>query len=544
VLVTRTPYGKGGRDVLIDRDAAVARGYAVVVQDIRGRGDSGGSFVPVFAHERDDGYDTVEWAAQQPWSDGNVGIYGASGMGLTGLQALVSAPPHLRAAFVYAAGVDLHEGKIWSRGVLELGFATHWTLFSFRLDETIRRADLPRAEQDALLASLDLAQRQPWDTIRRLPLTVLFDARIAPQWREWLAHPREDEYWKAISVLRRAAHVTAPLLHGTGWYDLYLGGHLDLYRALHASPARNTHRLFIGPWDHMSYLSSNTSAAGERDFGAQAIGGPALLPDLLFAWFDRWLKHDPTRRLPAPVRYFAMGPNAWRDAEAWPPPHSEVRYHLRSSGHANTRHGDGRLEADAATGDEAPDTYVYDPRDPVPTVGGRSLHREWGPMGVFDQSAVEERPDVLVYTSAALRSPLEIAGHVRAVLHLATDAEDSDFSAKLVDVAPSGYAANIAEGLTRARYRGGTARDDWIDARGFTCTVDLCDVAHTFAAGHRVRLEVSSSNFPRFSRNLNTRVVPEHGTEADIRVARHQVWHTSDRASYLELPVVHRIAKR
>lgn len=543
VLVYRTPYGKSGTGLVIDRIGAVKRGYAVLAQDTRGRNRSGGEWLPWLAHEADDGYDTVEWAAVQPWSDGNVGVYGASAMGVTAIQAAVAAPPHLRAAMVYVAGTNLHNGWIFSNGVFELGFGMHWSLFSLP-NQAIARLDVLPEQRSELTARLVAAQAGRWDTMRHLPLADVPALRegVAPQWREWLAHPTYDDYWKAIDAVRRADAIRVPILHGTGWYDNFLRGHLDLQRALQDSPnatLRQQHRFFVGPWEHLSYLSDATSTAGERDFGSTAAGGARLLPDLVFGWFDYWLKGlEGAAAQPRPVRYFVMGLNEWREADSWPPPHAERTYYLQSGGRGNSRLGDGVLSPEPP-GDQPPDAFVYDPDNPVPSVGGRTLHREWGPAGVFDQATVEAREDILVYTSPYLTEAVSIAGPVSVVLYASTTGADTDFTAKLVDVEPNGYCANIAEGIVRARFRNGSDHEDWISPGAIEVyTIDLWDVAHEFASGHRVRLEISSSDFPRFDRNLNSRVSPSLGSADDAQIAVQQIWHDRLRPSCLRLPVI------
>jgi putative CocE/NonD family hydrolase len=544
VLVYRTPYGKAGPSVLIDRLVAVKRGYALVSQDTRGRYASGGSFVPFLAHESEDGYDTVEWAAAQPWSDGNVGVYGASAMGVTAIQAAVAAPPHLRAAMAYVGGANLHNGWIYANGVLELGFAIHWTLFSLRAAETVEKLNIGGEERKKLLETLAVAQANRWDTVRHLPLSGIaaFDKRVSPHWLEWLSHPGYDEYWRHIDAARRADAIRVPLLHGTGWYDNFLPGHLDLQAKLQGSKdqaVKSQHRFFVGPWEHLSYVSENPSVAGERNFGPNAIGGPGLLPELLFDWFAHWLKGNDLRVVSrSPVRFFVTGENQWREAEEWPPATQETKYYLGSRGRANSRLGDGDL-SNSIQSDQPPDTFVYDPHNPVPSVGGRSLHREWGPAGVYDQAQVELRDDVLVYTSPFLSEPIAVAGRVSVVLYASTSAADTDFTAKLIDVELDGYCANLAEGIVRARFREGADHEAWIEPGVVVAyTINLWDIAHTFDRGHRVRLEVSSSNFPRFDRNLNSRVSPELASESDLVLAVQKIWHDKAHASFLRLPVL------
>lgn len=544
VLVQRIPYNKSSLSyvggLIFSPIEAAERGYVVVVQDTRGRFNSEGHWRPFF-DEANDGYDTVEWAAQQPWSNGNVGVYGSSYMGVTALQAAVAAPPHLKAVLAYLTGSNYHEGWTYSGGAFELGFNFWWAGY-FCWNALSRLSDAATKRQAAQeLVQLHSQQER---FIRHLPLKEIgvFE-KLAPYWREWLDHPTYDEYWQAIDVARRARATRAPVLHVTGWYDNFLKGHLALAEALQSHPdaeIRANHRFIVGPWDHEAYMTTRLSAAGERDFGPSAIGGAPMMAPIAFQWFDRWLKGELTPIAnAAPVRYFVMGDDTWQESSSWPPPHTPVRYYLHSAGRANSRFGDGVLTTDSPAGAEPPDSYVYDPNDPVPSVGGRTLHPNFGLGGVADQSRVEERGDVLVYTSAHLTRPLTIAGPVTVTLYVASSAPDTDFTAKLVDVQPDGYCANIAEGILRARYRNGPDREELLEpGKVYELTIDLWAVAHTFRPGHRIRLEVSSSNFPRFDRNLNNVVRPGEGGPADVRTATQWVLHDAERPSHVTFPLV------
>lgn len=545
VLVHRTPYNKDDwwvvGTLMFTPFDAVERGYAVVVQDTRGRFKSEGEWVPFFV-EGPDGYDAIEWAAAQPWSNGRVGIYGSSYNGVTALQAAVAAPPHLQACAAYMTGVNYHNGWVYNGGAFELGFNLWWALH--QAWDTAGRLGLAEPELAEVVGRLARGVTEPWEAIRHLPLRdhPLFPDRVAPYFDEWLAHPAYDAYWKQIDVAARAAEITAPVLHISGWYDGFLRGHLELNECLKAHPdasVRENHRLVIGPWEHMSYLGVRKSATGEREFGPIAVSGPTTARDLCFQWFDRWVAEKRSALSNAArVRYFVMGDNAWREAETWPPPHATVPYHLRSGGHANTRFGDGVLAVDGATS-EPPDSYVYDPADPVPTVGGRMMAPNYGPVGVQDQSQVEEREDVLVYTAPHLSDPLTIAGPVSVTLFVRSSAADTDFTAKLVDVQPDGYCANIAEGIVRARYRSGMEREELlVPGEIIKLTIDLLHVAHAFQAGHRIRIEISSSNFPKYDRNLNLAGVLASALAEQMRPAVQQVFHNQRCPSCLNLPVV------
>jgi len=544
VLVQRTPYGKDDlwpvATLMFSPLDAVERGYVVVVQDCRGRFASEGEWIP-FVVEGPDGHDTVEWAAAQPFSDGRVGIYGSSYNGVTVLQAAIHAPPHLRACVAYMTGANYHEGWVYSGGAFELGFGLWYALH--QTWDALGRVGLDEAGIAEAAARLTRATLDPMAAFRHLPLAEhpLFEGRIARYWRDWTSRERYDEYWRKIDVVANAAKIRVPVLHIAAWYDGFLRGHLDLEQALANHPdarVRDEHRLVVGPWEHMAYLGVRKASAGEREFGPIAVGGPVTAAPLCFEWFDRFVaERETSAPASSRVRYFLLGANEWREADAWPPPHRPERLHLRSAGRARSRHGDGALSREAP-GEEPPDRFVHDPLDPVPTVGGRNMIPGVCSPGVQDRSKVEERDDVLVYTSPALDAPLTIAGPVRSKLFIRADAPDADFVAKLVDVEPSGYCAPIAEGVLRARFRGGRDREEpLVPGEVAAIEVDLLAVAHVFAAGHRIRLEIAGSDFPKLDRNPGTGKSALHAREADLRRIEQQVLHDAEHPSCLILPV-------
>jgi uncharacterized protein len=538
VLVQRTPYSKSNAwfvgGLIFNPLDAVQQGYVVIIQDTRGRLNSEGVWEP-FVNEGADGYDTIEWAATQPWSSGNVGIYGSSYMGVTTLQALIAAPPHLKAALAYVTGSNYHNGWTYSGGAFELGFNLWWS--NFLGWDTATRIDATDAQRQEMIGRLAATAADPWTAARSLPLAELpvFGDGVAPYWQDWINHPTYDASWARIDVAAQTDAIQAPLLQIAAWYDNFLRGQIDLHTRLQD---RDHHRIVIGPWDHEAYLSLRASAAGVRDFGPAALGGPTLAAGLAFQWFDHWLKGEEQALISTPrVRYFMMGENTWQDIDHWPPPSTPVSYYLHSSGQANSRHGNGALSQERPA-TEPTDHYRYDPANPVPSVGGRTLHPPFGPGGIQNQAAVEERQDVLVYTSELLTEPVAVAGPVTLTLYAASSAPDTDWTAKLVDVAPDGFCANIAEGILRARYRNGDAEELLQPGQIGEFRIDLWDVAHTFLADHSIRVEISSSNFPRFSRNLNSAIRPELGGSSDQQPADQTVYHDGDHPSHLSLPVL------
>jgi putative CocE/NonD family hydrolase len=545
VLLQRTPYNKGDlwpvATLMFSPFDAVERGYVVVVQDCRGRFASEGEWIP-FVVEGPDGHDSVEWAAAQPWSDGRVGIYGSSYNGVTALQAAIHSPPHLVACVAYMTGANYHEGWVYSGGAFELGFGLWYALH--QAWDALPRVGLDEAGIAEAAGRLTRAMLDPMSAFRTLPLVdhPLFEGPIAPHWRSWTSHERYDDTWKTIDVIANADKIRVPILHIAAWYDGFLRGHLDLEHALAHHPdarVREEHRLVIGPWEHMAYLGVRKSSAGEREFGPIAVGGPTTAAPLCFDWFDRFVAGRETGAPTAKrVRYFLLGANEWREVDAWPPPHRRMPFYLRGAGGARSRHGDGVLSRDPP-GEEPPDGFTHDPRDPVPTLGGRNMIPGVCAPGVQDRSRVEERDDVLVYTTAPLDVSLTIAGPVSATLLVRANAPDADFVAKLVDVEPSGYCVPIAEGILRARFRNGRNREDpLVPGEIATIEVDLLAVAHVFRAGHRIRLEVAGSDFPKYDRNPGTGKSSLLARENDLRRIDQEVLHDAEHSSCIILPVV------
>jgi putative CocE/NonD family hydrolase len=540
---------KTGIFLVLNPIETIERGYALVIADARGTFGSEGDWTPFHDHGSD-GYDVVEWSASQPWSNGKVGMFGSSGQGMTVSQTLVAAPPHLRAAMLLYTGANPFDGWAYSNGVLEWGFAISWAADITARSRLSRVADPARKE--ALAESLRDAVADPARLFRHLPLSddSLLPRDLAPWLYEWLAHDTYDDYWESVDAVAHANLIRCPVLQVAGWYDSFLRGQLDLAHALRSHPdpsVRDTSRILIGPWDHHSYITipdpKAPSSSGVRDFGPDASTGIAFMTDTGLTWFDRWLR-DPgaaaewsgSDSLTADrVKYYSVGARTWRSTDAWPPASSPFDFYLHSNGKANTRFGDGWLDGVAAA-NEPPDTYVYDPLDPVPSVGGSTTLV--GPAGIQNQADVEERSDVLVYTSGLLHLPLAIAGSVSLELFAATSGVDTDFTAKLVDVEPTGFCVNACEGIARVGVELAKATSTMTTGATVQVSIRLNDIAYQFNVGHRVRVEISSSNFPRFARNLNSPTHPHNAKPADALPAVQRIFHDADRPSRLVVPVV------
>jgi len=516
VLVHRTAYGTLTAELVVhlvaDPAHLAAQGYAVLVQDVRGRFASGGQWQP-FVHEADDGYDTVEWAAAQPWSNGRVGVYGSSYMGITTYQAVAAAPPHLQAAAVWMAGSRFNDGMLRTGGAFELGFLSSWNLGNAM--DTIDREGVDVEGRRALVAT------DAWDVVRALPYLDHPAFIVTPEVRRQVTHEPGDPLWQRLDL--RPEQVTVPLLQVVGLRDWMAPSMVSLFLALQSQAG--PHRMVAGPWTHHSAYAGPT---GQRDLTALAPGGPVAHTPILLQFFGRHLRdlappeHDPV------VRYFSTGDDAWRNSSRWPPADTTRSYYL----------GPGALLD--APGPSGAQNYVHDPLDPVPTVGGSCCHPALGPSGIVDHRAVAGRADVLVYTSAPLADPLRLVGDVTLTGHLVCSVEDTDVVAVLVDVHPDGYAEPVTEGVQRARYRLGGTQDWLVPGEVTELVVHLADTAHTVRAGHRLQLEVAGSSFPRFSRNLGTRVLPELAGPDDVVVSHHQLRHGVAHPSRLVLRTLSR----
>ncbi|HSB70741.1 MAG TPA: CocE/NonD family hydrolase [Candidatus Methylomirabilis sp.] len=532
VVLIRTPYNNNREPDVQDAVYFARRGYAVAIQDVRGRGDSEGEWSP-FLHEAEDGYDAQEWAGKQPWSTGKVGTSGGSYVGLTQWLPAPLRNPHLAALAPRVGFSNLYHNWVYTGGAFQLGFNLRWGPIQMHT-RTNRTQYLWLPEEVHL-------SRLYW----HLPLITGDEAAGRPCefYREWIRHPSYDAYWERLGNLEaRHAEIDVPAYGFGGWYDVFLQSTLNNFMGVtsrgYSARARRGQKILIGPWIHCLGDRGTSRKTGDIDFGT------ASLIDLRaeeLRWFDYWLKGMQNGIQDEPrVKVFVMGANRWREAETWPIPGTRhTRYYLHSDGKANSLFGDGFLDP-AAPGSEPADAYVYDPRNPVPTLGGSTCCGEDVtpiPMGPRDQRPAEWRPDVLVYTTPPLDADLEVTGPVSVTLYAASDALDTDFTAKLVDVFPAGYAMNVAQGIIRARYRDSWEQPTLLEsARVYRYTIDLWSTSNCFLRGHRIRVEISSSNFPQFDRNPNTG--HPFGLDAELRTARQTVFHDAEHPSHILLPII------
>jgi uncharacterized protein len=525
VLLTRTPYDKSGATAFCLKGAA--RGYVVIEQDVRGRYASEGDWYP-FKYESHDGYDTIEWAAALSYSNGKVGMFGGSYVGATQYLAAIAQPPHLAGICPNYTASNYHDGWTYQGGAFEQWFNESWT--TGLAENTMSRRIESGGDAVGWTQTLPLSSYPVLDP----PST----AGLAPYFTDWLAHPSYDDYWKQWSIEDHYAQIQVPVFSLGAWYDIFLGGTLRNYMRLKneagTEAARRGQRLMIYVGGHAG--GWNDEKVGAVDFGSRL---PFDLNEVILRWYDSLLKeaangvdHE------KPVRIFVMGKNDWREEDDWPVERAKAtRYYLRSAKPANGLEGGGTLNTAAPT-EEKPDQYVYDPADAVPTIGGPLC---CGPLptgiGPEDQRPAEARGDVLVFSSPAFTQSTEVTGPISLDLYVSSSAVDTDFTGKLVDVWPSGFAQNLTEGILRLRYRNSQEKPELGNpGEIYHISVDLWATSNVFLPGHKLRLEVSSSNFPRFDRNLNTGEDQARGTH--MVKATNVIYHDKSRPSALVLPIV------
>jgi hypothetical protein len=450
-VVGRTPYGRAGGKALFERGTQL--GYAVVMQDVRGRGESEGSHNIVLTngglHKHQDGYDTIEWVAAQPWCNGDVVTWGGSALGVDQLRTAPTRPPHLRAQHIFLAYYDMYHDAAYQGGVWRKALLETW---------------LEATKSD--------------------PINL----------ETFLAHPNYDAFWDALNLEQHVAKVNVPAVFQGGWYDMFGQGTIDAFVAINTRGdvgARGKCRLVMGPWAHgVSY-----------DFTGYPNADPPPAADA-FRWYDHWVKGaDNGVADDSPVTYYVMGArdepdtpgNVWRTASQWPPPTTATPFYM---------HADGGLSRARPSIDDASRTYDYDPHNPVPTIGGANRR---GDNGTKDQRPVEGRPDVLLFTTDRLAAPIEVTGRVRARLWVSSSARDTDFTVKMTDVYPDGRSMLVLDGILRARHHRSLRREDFLEPGStYPIDVDLWSTSLILNRGHRIRIAVSSSNAPRFDPNPNT----------------------------------------
>jgi predicted acyl esterase len=484
-IVVRTTYGRRQAGSLLGA-TATARGYALVSQDVRGRGQSEGEPAIIFANdglgEHHDGHDALEWIAKQPWCNGKIGSWGGSALGITQNMAAPTAPDELKAQFVVVAFSDYYSQGVYQGGAFRTQLIERW----LRGNGIIKR-----------------------------------------NLETFVAHPRYDDFWKQLSFERQANKVRAPAVYTGGWYDIFLQGTINAFTEVQhhgGEGAKGKCRLVIGPLGHGTF--------NELKYPANAAKRPAC--DDAFAWFDYVLKgKDNAIAKEKAVHYYVMGDptnltapgNYWRHADDWPPASHETPFYF---------HRDGTLARETSPAGEGSKTYSYDPQSPVPNLGGQELGVPLGPM---DQRSIENRPDVLLFTSSVLEQPVEVTGRLAAKLFVSSDCPDTDFTVKLTDVYPDGRSMLVTDGILRARYHQSLEKEALLEpGQVYELNVDLWSTSLVFNKGHRIRIAVSSSNSPRFEANPNTG--KPFRADKETRVAHNTLHLSAKYPSRILLPVV------
>ncbi|MFK0120871.1 CocE/NonD family hydrolase [Streptomyces sp. NPDC090994] len=504
VIMTRLPYGKdnpptmGFHPLFLDPVTAARRGFIVVVQDVRGVNASDGVFRP-FRDEYDDGARAVSWAATLPGANGKVGLYGGSYFGFTAMAA-AAASDQVAAIIPRMRTADPLNGMHYRQGAFELTSIVGWFL-RMGVGEAARRyADDPARFREVAARFVAASDALYEDGYRHRPLNRFAPMRDMPLAEGFffpLDHPMDAEALDYLDFSKKMDRITAPAMHVGGWYDLFLQTTLDDFTAMRARGVPT--RLVVGPGTHGG---PTTDPVGERTFGA-AAGDLALnltdnMTDMQLRWMERWLRNDgePVRDEPD-IQVFVMGENRWRALPGWPPAHTPTELFLAADG----------VLAPEAPAAEGVRTYVYDPQDPVPTLGGATMSDPSHPAGAFDQRPVESRPDVLTFTTPPLEDDLPVIGRLTAHVWAASDAVDTDFVVRICDVFPDGRSFNITDGVVRAHYREahrGAAPSPIEPGTPYAYEIDLWSTANVFRRGHRIRVHVTSSNFPRWDANPNT----------------------------------------
>ena len=528
VLVSKTPYSTERFPTAYDAAVYFARrGYVFVFTDVRGRHESDGVWEPFRNSERDS-YDTIEWAAKQPWSDGKVAMQGGSYLGQNQWRAAQAAPPSLVTIFPMVASTSIYHDWITLNGGWRLSFNFGWG--PVRQESRIMQNTGPHTIDGLKAIHYDEVQKH-------LPLNTMQQrvGRHAKFYDDWIAHPDYDAYWKPLNAEEVFNKIAIPVHTFGGWFDIFSQGTLRGYVGMShkgaTEKARRMSHIVIGPWGH----------GASRKFGAIDFGPTANVEanHLQLRWYDYWLKGiDNGLASEAPVKLFVMGRNEWVYEREYPLERTDYRaFYFSSGGKANGSDGDGRLSWTKPTVPSSSDRFSYDPDKPVPSVGGNNCCGTPTAAGPQDQRSIEKREDVLVYTSEVLTEELEVTGPVKVVLHAASDAVDTDFVAKLVDVYPDGTSYNMAEGIVRARYRESLSKPSLMKpGQIYRFEIDLVGTSVAFQKGHRIRVHVTSSHFPQFDRNPNTGAA--FGTTDKVRIAQQTIYHDAERPSHVLLPVI------
>jgi len=556
-VLIRTPYNKNSFRDLEGRGKAyvfASQGFVVAVQDCRGKHESEGIYSPPAGHEAEDGYDTVDWLAKQSWSNGKIGTFGCSYPAEVQAAQAPLRHPNLTCMIPQCGpmiGAANGRYRYWSGfkgGVLDFAATLPWYLgagskYSLKPPPGLSDSEV-RVIRKFYEPSVSKVPEVDWEKMNwTLPIVDILDRVGAPpnDFRKLITTDFGDPWWHDVmGYYDGTEKIDVPALHMSCWYDPSVEETLfefNYFRENSVSEtSANNQFVIIAPTTHCGFeRATEHTIVGARDVGDARLN----YQEIYLKWFEYWLKGKENGITNMPkVQYYTMGRNEWCSADVWPLPETQyTKYYLHSDGDANSRHGDGWLSTEAPE-NEPSDTFVYDPGNPVPTVGGARGTSYSTPAGAIDQAKVEIRHDVLVYTTPALEEGIELTGPITAVLYVSSSAKDTDFTGKLVDVYPDGTAYNIQGGIIRARYREGFTKKVWMENRGvYKVQIDMDATSNYFKRGHKIRVQVSSSNFPLFERNLNTG--GNNYDETEWVTAENAIHHSKKYASHIILPIIH-----
>ncbi len=556
VILIRTPYNKKGYRDREKREQAymfASHGFVVAIQDCRGKYESEGIYSPPAGHEAEDGYDTVDWLAKQPWSNGKIGTYGCSYPAEVQAAQAPLRHPNLTCMIPQCGpmiGAANDRYRYWSGfkgGVLDLAASISWYFeaackYSLKPPPGLSDSEISKIREffepgPSNFPEVDF-EKLNW----YLPLVDVMKKAGAPpnDWVELVTRDFGDPWWHdTMGYYDGTEKIDVPALHMSTWYDPSVEETLFEFNYFRenavSETARNNQFVIIAPTTHCSFeRATEHTIVGDRDIGDARLN----YREIFLKWFDYWLKGEENGITNMPkVQYYVMGRNEWHSAEVWPLPETQyTKYYLHSEGNANSRNGNGWLSTEMPE-NEPSDKFIYDPGNPVPSVGGQRGTSYGTPAGAIDQAKVEIRNDVLVYTTPELEEGIELTGPITAVLYVSSSAKDTDFTAKLVDVYPDGTAYNIQQGILRARYREGFTKKVWMKKGGvYKIQIDLDATSNYFKKGHRIRVQVSSSDFPLFERNLNTG--GNNYDETEWSIAENTIHHSGKFPSHMILPII------
>ncbi len=527
----RTPYESSSQKSLERGVWWAKRGYAFVSGDCRGRYESQGEFYP-YHPDGKDGVDTLQWISNQPWSDGKIGMAGGSYGGLVQWQSAALDSTNISAMAAHVICDDYFSNYHYVGGAFQLGLSV--------MAGVTFTTNMPIPGFAEIFDS-----GRVWRHLPLIDMDLQTIGKKIPWYRDWLKHSKYDEYWKEIDTTHQYGNVDSPVFIRCGWFDAYPDGTFRLWNGMTkngaSEQARKGQKVLMGPWTHGE---PEGTKLGDLDFGPDSY--KVILEEEL-RWFDYWLRGiDNGIDTEPPIHLFVMGINEWRYESEWPLSRTKFTpYYFHSGGQSNSVYGDGKLST-IKPREEDSDSYEYDPERPVPTIGGNHSTASWPwtetgvepiVVGPVEQRAIESRHDVLVYTSDPLDKDMEVTGPLEVVLYASSSALDTDFTARLTDVYPDGRSIMMAEGIIRARFRNGYTKEEFLQpGKVEEYRIQLYPTSNVFFSGHSLRVDISSSNFPRFSRNLNTG--EDVGTGVNIEIASQTIFHSEEYPSHIILPLI------